>query len=121
MKMFKVPEEFRIPKGHPLGSDSTYGNKGAFRIRFNNRSTAMVIASDGRGWEHVSVHIITKGRPRTPTWAEMCRIKRMFWSDEACVVQYHPPKTDYINLHNNTLHMWRPIGVSIPMPPHELV
>jgi hypothetical protein len=36
------------------------------------------------------------------------------------VIQYHPAKGEYVNRHETTLHLWRPIGKEIP-PPKELV
>lgn len=119
--MFKVPEKNRITGKHPLSSDSSYGNNGAFKISFSIRTTAFVIASSGEGWEHVSVHVVSDGKQRTPTWSEMCKIKDMFWDEEDCVIQYHPPKSMYVNQHKHTLHLWKPIGVEIPIPETYLV
>ena len=69
------------------------------------------------GWEHVSV----SRRDRCPTWDEMCLVKALFWDEEDCVIQYHPPRSEYVNNHPNCLHLWRPIGVSLPMPPSIMV
>ena len=52
------------------------------------REPMAVVWSFGGGWEHVSVSY----RRRVPTWAEMCKVKDMFWNDEETVVQYHPKK-----------------------------
>ena len=118
--MFKVPEKYRIKHG-PLASDKNYDNNGAFEIFLSGRTTALVIASDGKEWEHVSVHVMSDGKPRTPTWSEMCKIKNLFWDEEDCVVQYHPPKSDYINNHKHTLHLWKPVGYDLPRPDSILV
>lgn len=75
-----------------------------------------VIASVGEGWEHVSV----SRDDRTPTWDEMCAIKSHFWRDEETVVQYHPPKSEYVNHHPHCLHLWRPTEAEIPRPPTYL-
>lgn len=119
--MFKVPERYRITKNSALANDSSYGNNGAFAIPLSNRSTACIIASDGEGWEHVSVHIVSDGKERTPTWSEMCKIKDLFWSDEDCVIQFHPRKSEYVNNHKYTLHLWKPINQEIPRPDTMLV
>jgi hypothetical protein len=118
--MFKVPEKYRVTTG-VMESDASYGNNGCFIIPFSNRTTACVIASYGENWEHVSVHMVTDKQERTPTWAEMCKIKDMFWEEEDCVVQYHPPKSEYVNNHKHTLHLWRPITAIIPCPNYILV
>ncbi len=120
--MFHVLEHARITYG-PMGSGKHYGNNGAFCVPLSGRSMAMVIASDGEGWEHVSARIVEtpSGNDRTPTWAEMCKIKNIFWDEEDCVIQYHPPKSEYVNNHPNVLHLWRPVGVTLPMPNSNLV
>src|SRR3990172_9094673 len=118
-----VPEESRI-RSHPLmGSDPSFGNNGAFTLRHGGRELT-VIASDGAEWpaefgplrwEHVSVSLPN----RCPTWDEMCFVKRTFWDTEDVVVQFHPPESRYINKHPYCLHLWRPIGVEIPLPPRK--
>jgi hypothetical protein len=74
-------------------------------------------ASDGYKWEHVSVST----HDRIPTWEEMCFIKDLFWDAEDTVIQFHPPKSEYVNQHPYTLHLWRPIGAEIPRPDSILV
>lgn len=114
--MMKVPEQYRVKEGHPLASDVRYGNNGLFRVPHESY-TLNVIASDGEGWEHVSVSLPN----RTPNWKQMCFIKDLFWSDEDTVVQYHPPKSEYVNNHEHCLHLWKPIGAQITTPPSILV
>ena len=111
----KIPEEYRI-KGGLLGSDESYKNNGAFSIPFESY-VFFVIVSDGEGWEHVSVSLPN----RTPNWNEMCFIKSLFWNEEDCVVQFHPPKSEYVNNHSNCLHLWKPQGKQIKTPPSILV
>lgn len=80
------------------------------------------ILSNGLGWEHVSVRAVrasAKGTlvSRIPTWKEMCLVKAACWPDDDCVMQLHPPRRDYVNVHPDVLHLWRPLDASIPMPP----
>lgn len=103
-----------------LPSDKSLGNNGGFKIPLDKDTTALVVASDGVGWEHVSVHIKESGVNETPTWEEMCEIKALFWGPEDCVIQYHPPKSEYVNNHEHCLHLWRPTEVQIPLPPSIL-
>lgn len=105
-----------------MGSDESYGNNGAFRIPLSPGTlVAVVIATDQLGWEHVSVHMVERGKTRTPVWDEMCRIKDLFWGDDDLVVQYHPTKENYVNQHPHTLHLWRPTDQEVPSPPWILV
>jgi hypothetical protein len=118
--MFHVNERHRLKYGQ-LKSDESYGNNGAFQIDQGNLKF-VIIASDGGGWEHVSVHIAISGKQRTPTWDEMCYIKDVFWDEEDVVMQLHPAKSHYINNHKHTLHLWRPRGKGKYIPiPHDIM
>lgn len=76
-----------------------------------------VIASSGCGWEHLSV----SRHSRCPNWPEMCHVKALFFDPEEAVVQFHPPRSIYVNCHPHCLHLWRPTDREIHMPPPELV
>jgi hypothetical protein len=95
---------------------------GAFRITSPTGGSLLIIASDGddgivsQGWEHVSVSL----KHRTPNWQEMAFVKDLFWNDDECVVQFHPPKSEYVNHHPNCLHLWRHKDGHKP-PPQLLV
>jgi len=114
---FRVPEMYRQRSGY-LASTAADGNNGCFFVKTRpGEPPLQIIASDGMGWEHVSV-----SRPdRVPNWGEMCRVKSLFWDKTDCVVQYHPPEADYVNNHSRCLHLWRPVGVEIPRPPAFMV
>lgn len=101
------------------GANGDNGN-GIFKVFVNGKSF-YVVASNGGGWEHVSVSPCNRKRQTCPTWDEMCAIKDMFFEEEETVVQYHPPKSDYVNMHPYCLHLWRPIGREIPRPPSIFV
>lgn len=117
--MFHVPEKFRVRTGI-MGSDVTFGNNGAFEVSIvlnKCKQKLFVIASDQVGWEHVSV----SRTDRCPLWDEMCAIKDLFWDESDCVIQYHPPISEYINNHRFCLHLWRPVGIDVIQPPKILV
>ena len=114
---FHVPNYWRLREG-PMGSDDSIGNNGAFLI-YHEGNAFKVIASDQMGWEHVSVSI--DGSTKPPRWKDMCDIKDMFWDADDCVIQFHPPKKDYVNNHPGCLHLWRPIDQEVPRPPRWMV
>ena len=127
-------QEARRVRTHPeLDSDESYGCNGAFILLSPEPGwMLMVIVSDGTdpavpeadGWEHVSVHAArAEGafQSRTPTWNEMAFVKAEFWDDEDCVVQFHPRRSHYVNLHPHTLHLWRSRTQPMPEPPSMLV
>ena len=115
--MFKVPENFRVKSG-PLASDSSYGNNGLFIIKYNYDTTLKCIASDGEGWNHVSVTI---NRKECPTWEMMVKVKSLFWSDSDTVLQYHPARAEYIDCHPYCLHLWEPQNKAIPKPHTSMI
>jgi hypothetical protein len=94
------------------------GADGGYFIFKLRRVLITVIASFGGGWDHVSV-VVNEGR--TPTWAEMCTIKNIFFYDDEVVMQLHPKKSDYVNIHANCLHLWKPQNQAIPTPPKFMV
>lgn len=100
---------------------SVDGGAGFIRLPRNNKNgftKATIFWSWGAGWEHVSVRPMND---TMPTWDDMCLIKDMFWDEEDCVVQYHPPKSEYVNNLDNCLHLWKPIDQEMPMPPSILI
>lgn len=125
---FKVPERLRVVNG-PLGTTQADGLNGAFALPGLRRNTHIFcIASDGGGWEHVSAAVkeLVPGtkrikRGRAPDWEEMCFVKEAFWGDEDRVVQYHPPKSEWVSNHPDVLHLWRPADESMPFPPSIMV
>lgn len=134
--MFKVPEQHRITKEiyeqlqrvwmtRSPGIESSFdlkGNNGFFILpnpKTMKGRLLMVLATDGEGWDHVSVSIPTERR--CPTWEEMCFVKDQFWSEEDTVVQFHPPHSQYVNNHEFCLHLWRKQNFEQPLPNSILV
>jgi hypothetical protein len=119
----KLPEKIemaRILYG-ALGSDSSYGPYGMFRVIGPCGATLLIMSSAGEWgsvpWEHVSVSI----KNRNPNWDEMCWVKDQFWHDEETAIQFHPPRSEYVNNHRHCLHLWRPLRGEIPRPPAHAV
>jgi hypothetical protein len=106
----KFPREFAM-RGYFVDAEG-----GAFMVPFRT-VTLRVIATCGMDWDHVSVSLPN----RCPNWEEMSYIKSLFWNDEECVMQLHPPRSEYVNNHPFCLHMWRPQKAAIPLPPSVLV
>ena len=79
--------------------------------------TLTIIASNGMGWDHVSV----SHKTRTPKWDEMEKIKRMFFEDNETAMQLHVSVANHINVHDHCLHLWRPQDDVIPAPPGIMV
>lgn len=119
---FDDAEKYRSP--HPLGFKQKPGDDFGWFIIPSPRGSSygelrVQAAPDFMqyGWEHVSVSHAS----RTPTWDEMCFIKDLFWDAEDVVVQFHPKKSEYVNLSKNCLHLWRKIGEEFPTPSSILV
>lgn len=118
---WKLVSKYRVREGKLVSTDGDRNN-GAFMVPYapNGRSkgiTLGVIASDGEGWDHVSVSL----QARCPSWEEMCFIKDLFFEPHESVMQLHPAKADYVNWHPYCLHLWRPQNRSIPLPPLYMI
>lgn len=99
------------------GGISGHGN-GVFELPSPiDGQSLRVIASNGDGWDHVSVSRAN----RCPNWPEMEFIKRRFFKDDETVMQLHVPPSEHINFHPNCLHLWRPHNTTIPRPPPWMV
>ncbi len=101
---------YRSQEGDTFGFFYIPIKKAPFRLN-------VLMAPEGNDWEHVSVSTPN----RCPTWEEMCFVKSLFWGEDETVIQYHPPKSEYVNNHPYCLHLWRPSKIIIPLPPTELV
>lgn len=118
--MKNPPEQFRITPDLAqrlripalMASTEEHGRNGMFYIP-RGREILRCLISDGGGWEHVSVSLPN----RCPTWDEMCFVKDAFWNLDECVTQFHPPRSEYVNMHPFCLHLWRPTTAVIPTPP----
>jgi hypothetical protein len=123
---FSHLDKFRIP--HPSTGYIAFGDRvGAFQVPCPTAKQArifIIIAADGsddvtEGWEHVSVHGRKKHNGKTqmftPSWEDMCFIKGLFWDAHEPVIQFHPPKSQYVNIHQHVLHLWsHPNAISLP-------
>ncbi len=116
-------ESGRVTSG-PMASRRDWGAYGQFFVQGPCGEKLTIVASGAdaddlmsAGWEHVSVSTPR----RTPNWREMCFIKDLFWSEEEAVIQFRPPRSEYVNLHPYCLHLWRPVDNHVRMPPSILV
>lgn len=94
------------------------GTAGIFMIPSPiDKALVSVVASNGEGWDHVSV-----SRPtRCPNWPEMSFIASMFFKPDEYAMQLHVPTSEHINNHPFCLHWWRPHDIAIPLPPSIMV
>lgn len=117
MSAWPLLNRARIRTG-PMASTDEYGFNGAFELCLTGQ-TVRIIASDGGGWQHVSVSLV--GKYRTPCWGIMCQVKDMFWEPTDWVCQFHPAESEYVDIHPGCLHLWRPTMVEMPHPPSWMV
>lgn len=76
----------------------------AFFIPYKKLKLKVLAAIEPDGWEHVSVSL----PGRDPTWEEMCFIKDLFFEREDVCLQFHSKHSQYVNLHQHCLHIWKP-------------
>ncbi len=106
-----------------LYGDGVVGDEhnGAFVIdRHKDGEFFFLVASNGFGWDHVSVSLHRKNGAnikRCPSFEEMQMIKEKLFAEEEVVFQLHPREEDYINTHPYCLHLWRPNNYNMNIPP----
>jgi hypothetical protein len=122
---FQIPELYRDYDVPTMYQSSMGDRYGMFKIPLEKSAGAYlkILAADGEetGWEHVSVTRWFGRNVSTPQWEDMALVKDLFWTPDACVVQFHPPHSDYVNNHDHCLHLWRKVGFKFPLPPSILV
>jgi len=85
--------------------------------RIDRHFDAAVVFSWGDGWDHVSISY----PDRCPTREEMCKAKDIFFKEDECVIQFHPPKDKYVDVHPYCLHLWRWQNAELRMPPKWMI
>lgn len=109
----------------PIDATDDDVRQGRYIIPFK-KEQLRVIASDGNDWleiydppvwEHVSVSL----PHRCPTWEELDFIKNLWWREDETVIQLHVPRDRHVNYHPFCLHLWKPVGIAIPLPPPSTV
>ena len=98
-----------------VGVDGGFGRM--YLDRKKPSKSAVVVWSNGGGWDHVSV----SWSNRCPTWDEMCEVKKAFFYPEEVCVEYHPAESEYVNNFPYCLHLWRYQQPGMPMPPAWMV
>ena len=94
----------RIREEHPTLGHTQFGDShGYFRLPVSDGDLHIISSGIGDEWEHVSVSHFS----RIPSWDLMCIIKDLFWSEEETVIQFHPKKSEYVNVCENCLHLWK--------------
>ncbi|WP_035687086.1 hypothetical protein [Bradyrhizobium sp. Cp5.3] len=101
----------------PFASAPGSGPCGLFYVQGPCGCELKIIGLRRPRWEHVSVSTSR----RCPNWEEMCFVKDLFWDEEECVMQLHPPHSEYVNNSRYCLHLWRPTDQEIPTPPPAFV
>lgn len=81
-------------------------NGGQGEITIGNWRGTVVWGNDEAGFEHVSV--CPYNHSITPSWDDMCAVKDVFFEPEEEAIQIHPKKSEYVNIMQNCLHLWRP-------------
>lgn len=112
----KSLEEIKENRNLLIGRTGVDGGSG---VVYFSTWKGSVIWSFGCGWEHVSVS--PEKKRITPSWDDMCKLKDMFFHDDETVIEYHPAKSEYVNMVGNCLHLWKPLEQELPIPPAIMV
>ena len=97
---------FKPPSVLPLGWELHEEGEDGYSF-INRRYGQGIIMSeaterDGKRWRHFSMSC----RTRIPTWEELVKAKEAFLGVESKAIQIIPPRSQYVNIHPNVLHLW---------------
>lgn len=95
----KTQSEILSIRGLKVESSSELGGSGFITILGTKGSVVWTFHD-----QHVSFSPLK--HTHTPTWNEMCELKDLFYHDEERAFQIHPPKSEYVNIQTNCLHLW---------------
>jgi len=122
VKKVPCPDLESMRQVHPILGESPVGEMYGFFARPLNSLEEMRIISSGHAeWEHVSVSIASQSGGRTPWWEEMAYVKGLFWGDDETVLQFHPKRSEYVDVHPHCLHLWKRAGTDHILPPRILL
>ncbi len=109
MRDLTTLDRYRI--NSPLFSGTDKTRYGAFKVPVGKRFF-LVLASVDYGAEQAVEHISVSHRNEkiVPSWDEMSKIKDMFFLPEEECVEIHPKRSEYVNMVDNCLHIWRPVN-----------
>lgn len=83
---------------------------------YDTESLLGVLLSTVGGWDHVVASVVGK----TPTYQQMKFVKRLCFRDDEWAYEVHPAVDDYVSIHHNALHIWRPHDDVWRVPPIEI-
>lgn len=92
-----------------------------FRYRYvsdRGTRTLLVTARVLEGWDHVSVSCQPDG---LPSWRQLEAARRLVAAPEEWMMQLHVPPVHADLGRDRALHLWRPHGQDIPLPPAAFV
>jgi hypothetical protein len=105
----KTPGIERID--HPIIKATDHS--GAFKVMVSQRSWFVIATvdpmGDGKTAEHISVS--HRNPKKMPDWDTLTKIKDLFFYPEEECVQFFPKHSQYVNMVENCLHIWRPVGL----------
>ncbi len=115
--MKSIQEILKTPRLQIVTTGADGGMGYAHLISSKKPHPAVVVFSNGGGWDHVSVSFSN----RTPTWEEMVEIKKLFFLPDEVAFELHPIESEYVNNMPYCLHIWRNQQRPIPTPPSWMV
>lgn len=88
-----------------------WGDGLRYTARVSGAQMVVIIEAElheGELWAHLSVSV-HRPTPRVPTWDELKWCKDVFIGPERKAVTVFPPRAEYINHHEHTLHLFAPL------------
>lgn len=104
-----------LPRVMPAGWRELERRADGFKAHHSIKSLVIIISAeayDGKRWLHLSC----SHRQRLPKWSELVEAKELFLGVERYAYQVVPPRSRYVNIHRNVLHLFTCLDGEPPLP-----
>jgi len=92
-------------KDNPFGTELKVGELYSKTIKCI--TTGKELGITAQIYEDGTQHVSVACTDRDPLWKEMCFVRNRFWGDTDVIVQIHPTRKQYVNIHEHCLHLWK--------------
>ena len=86
-------------------AESSFGGIAWRCVAGSCRGLAVLLSVAREGDGFMWLHVSTSRQDRTPSHDDLCAVKNQFIGDRLAV-QVFPPRSEYVNYHPHTLHLW---------------
>jgi len=81
-----------------------WGGDVGLLVETEDGARMLVSAADFQGYDWIHASVSRRGR--TPSYADLVRLKELAFGPDRYAYQVFPPESKHVNIHPNCLHLW---------------